>query len=253
MTLRTEATMIPQQGVSVANYVYTTIPLFAQASDIGFFKNAQFQLYKKLYDQYRVVSVSVRVKPKANVLDQQNAQNEANTAHGDGLIHSVIDRDGPASMNVQTLTRYPSYKKHSVLKPFSRSYSVKWPSDTWLTTNETFPDSVALVKQIGGLGGIYIYGENLLEDSGEVFNEPYASIEVLYKVIFRGQISTNFGYDPETDVITLSPPLLGALPAPSGLVNLKGTINDTAAYTNLDEPDAKTEQVAVDMTQKADD
>lgn len=242
--------MVPQQGVTVANYVYTTIPLFAKASGIGYWTNAQFQLFRKLYDQYRVNSVTVKVLPKANMLSQDMAQRDADfTTNGTGLIHSVIDRDGPASMNVQTLTRYPSYRKHSVMKPFSRTYSIKYPTEVWLTTNETDPDNLAIVKQIGGLGGIYIYGEDLIEDRTEIFNEPYASIEVIYNVVFRGQISTGFGYDAETDTITLAPLTINPLPQPTLLVNVKGTINDTSAYQDNTDPDGKIAQDGVDMSE----
>jgi len=246
---RTEATILPQQGVSVSNYVYTTIPLFAQASDVGFYKNAQFQLYKKLYDQYRVNSVTMKIVPKANMLSQDMAQRDADfTTSGTGLVHSVIDRDGPASMNVQTLVRYPSYRKHSVMKPFSRTYGIKWPTEVWLTTNEAYPDQLAIVKQIGGLGGIYVYGEDLIEDRTEVFNEPWASLEVTYNIVFRGQISTNFGYDPMTDTITLAPLTINPLPVPTQLVHVKGSINDTSAYQTTD-ADPSIAQDGVDQSE----
>lgn len=254
ITCRNEATMLPVQGTTVANYIYTTIPLFAQDSGVGFYKNAQFQLYRKLYDQYRVNSVTVKVVPKANMLAQDSAQrdSELNTS-GDGVIHSVIDRDGPAAMNVQTLVRYPSYRKHPVMKPFTRKYSIKYPTEVWLTTNEPYPDNLAIIKQIGGLGGIYIYGENLLEDKLEVFNEPFASIEIVFGIVFRGRISTGFGYDPETDTITLAPASATPLPTESQLVNLKGTILDTAVYTDFTNSDAKMAEVDVTQAQNVSD
>jgi len=246
----TESTMIPVQGISASNYIYTTVPLFAQASTIGFWQNAKFQLYRKLYDQYRVTSVKIRVMPKGNVLDQYHAQADSLNNSGDGLIHTVIDREGPTSMNIQQMTRYPSYKKYSVLKPFTRTYSIKYPAETWYQSREQYPDSLALTTQIGGIGGIYIYAENVLEDAAEVFNEPWGTIICEYNVVWRGGMTSVFGYDPEADTVTLVPPTATTLPVPSQLSGLKGTIADTVmTYVDGGGGDKKVVDVPVDQSQ----
>ena len=114
------AAITPTQGVTVANYIYNTFTLDPAGNGSAYTNNAEFQLYRSMYDKFRVNSVKVTFTPKANVLDQVNNNNDAtlNTT-GDGMVHHVVDRDSVAPSNIARLTRYPSYRKTSVLKSFT--------------------------------------------------------------------------------------------------------------------------------------
>lgn len=182
-----EAVLTPSQGVTVSNYLSWFPQLLNATSAYGIANNPEFQFWSKLYDQVRVNSMTIRVVPKANVLDQTNAQNDGTyRVTGDGLIHHVIDRDGAGPQNVSLLQRYSSYRKSSVLKPWTRSYGIKYPTDIWLDTSNIFEDE-SLLKRLGANGGIYVYAENILEDLGELLNEPYAAVYITYNCVFRGK------------------------------------------------------------------
>lgn len=226
MTFRAEGQIIPFQGITVSNYSFTTLPLLNQQMNIGVTQLKDFVLYNNMYDQVRVNSVSVTVTPKANVLEYTQAQNDNlfNLA-GDGLLHHVIDRDGNPPTNIGSLQRYSSYRKTSVLKPFKRSYSVTYPPGVWLDSQNIYEDAT-LLKRLGLTGGIYIYGENFLEDSGEVYNEPVATISVSYNVVFRGKTSGNLTYNTETGAITVSPLLETSNAAPTPIMGVRGSIID---------------------------
>lgn len=199
------ATLTPQQGVVVSNYLSWFPQLLNATSPYGIAQNTEFAFWCKLYDQVRVNSMTIRVVPKANVLDQINAQNDASfRVTGDGLIHHVIDRDSAPPQNINALQRYSSYKKTSVLKPWTRSYSIKYPVGVWLDTDNIFEDET-LIRRLGGNGGIYVYAENLLEDLGELINEPYASVYITYNCVFRGKTMVrSIGFN-EDGTITLTP------------------------------------------------
>lgn len=185
---KTLLTLTPAQGVSVSNYIYGGFVMNPGAGTNFYTNNAEFNLYKLQYDKFRVNSVKLIVRPKANVLDQTNAQNDSNfTLTGDGMIHTCIDRDGLAPSSISVISRYPSYKKYRVDKPFSRSYAIKYPTGVWLDCDD--PATFSMSKELGLTGGITIYAEDLLEDSREVFNEPWAEVEVQYNIVFQGKTS----------------------------------------------------------------
>jgi len=226
MSFRTEGQIVPFQGITVANYSYTTLPLLNSNMNIGCTQLKEFVLYNSMYDQVRVNSISVTVTPKANVLDYTQAQNDALfTLNGDGLLHHVIDRDGQAPTNIGSLQRYPSYRKTSLLKPFTRRYQVTYPPGVWLDCQNIYEDET-LLKRLGLYGGIYIYGENFLEDSGEAFNEPVATIVVTYNVVFRGKTSGNLSYNTETGAITILPLLESSNAAPTPIMGVRNSVID---------------------------
>jgi len=186
---RTEFLAIPQQGVTVSNYLSLFFGLLDPTGYQGVTQNAEFNLYKNLYDKVRINTIKMIVTPKANVLDQGTAQNDNGlTLTGDGLIHTAVDRDGSGPGNVARLTRYPSYHKYSVLKPFTRSYSIKYPMGVWLDCQT--PAGFSMTRELGLKGGITLYAENILEDSAELFNEPWAEITVEHSIVFQGKVST---------------------------------------------------------------
>lgn len=190
---RTVANVTPVQGVAVHNYVYQVFnmdPINGQIYETSYLKNAEFKLWSLQYDKFRVNSVTVVVTPKANVLDLANAQNDtAYKLTGDGCVHTVIDRDGKAPSSIAQLARYPSYRKYSVTKKFSRTYAIKYPTGIWLDCDA--PALFSMSKELGLTGSITMYAEDLLEDSGEVYNEPWAQIEVFYNIVFQGKTSNS--------------------------------------------------------------
>jgi len=188
---KSEVVIIPSQGVSVANYVYASFLLNSSGTDAtSYTQNAEFKLWALQYDKFRVNSVKVTVIPKANVLDQQGAQNDgAFNVTGDGWIHTVIDRDGVGPSSKALLSRYPSYRKYSVMKPFTRSYSIRYPTGIWLDCDA--PATFTMNKELGLTGGFTMYGENFLEDNYEAFNEPWATVLVEYNIVFQGKTSNS--------------------------------------------------------------
>jgi len=185
---KTLLTLTPAQGVTVSNYIYGGFVMNPVSGTNFFTNNAEFNLYALQYDKFRVNSVTLIVRPKASVLDQTNAQNDANfTLTGDGMIHTCIDRDGLAPSSIAVISRYPSYKKYRVDQKFSRTYSIKYPTGIWLDTDN--PAGFSMSKELGLTGGVTIYAEDLLEDSREVFNEPWAEVEVQYNIVFQGKTS----------------------------------------------------------------
>lgn len=240
LTCKSSAIITPTQGVLVSNYFYTTIPLMHPTLYIGVTQNAEFNLYKNMYDQCRINSVLVRVQPKANTLSQVEAQADAtNLVTGDGLVHTVIDRDGMNSANIQLMSRYPSYKKFDQKKPFTRKYSIKWPTGVWLDTANLYEDT-SLLKQIGANGGVFLYAENILEDANELINEPFADVHIWYNVVFRGKTQGSLSYDTETGAVTVrSLDTLPSLLEPTPLGNFRGTIKDSIKLPDSEEGEAE--------------
>lgn len=184
-------TILPGQSISTANYVYNQFALMDSTASYGVTQNAEFQLYAKLYDKVRINSIKVRIIPKANVLDQSFAQaDNAFNVSGSGVYYTVIDRDGIAPSNVAAMLRYPSVRKTSVLKPTTRTYSIKWPTGMWLDTANIYTETDTLRRQ-GCFGGVTLYGANFLEDQEELENEPWATAEIEYNCVFQGKTSAS--------------------------------------------------------------
>jgi len=229
---KAQTTLIPSQAISGFNYIYRHFPLLDSTSNgLNVTTIPEFKMYQSLYDKVRVNSIHIKVIPKANVLSQGTAQNDDSyTLDGDGKIHTCIDRDGPAPSSVTGIQKYPSYKAHSVMKPFTRMYSIKYPVNQWLDCQNLYASNGGLNLGMGYQGGITIYGENFLEDSGEVFNEPYASVEVWYNCVFQGKTGASISVS-EAGVVTLTPYTATPLPmSPLGT----GTQQETDATTIAD-------------------
>jgi len=228
-----EFTLIPAQGITVSNFVYWTQPIWNSANLMDITQNKEFLLHTLQYDRWRINSITLSVRPKANVLDQVNAQNDNLTLSGDGYMHTVIDRDGNAPPMIAPLVRYTSYKKYSILKPFSRTYSVKYPQDTWLDCQklQTNDNNFDLRNQIGLAGTITLYAENILEDWLEVLNEPYAILTITYNVAFQGktQANLNVAVDASGNVVsaTLKPHVLDEDKPVSVPTQMRGVLSES--------------------------
>lgn len=225
---RVTGSLIPTQGVAVANYVSLFFKLLDAGSAVGVTQSTEFLLFKNIYDQVRINRMTVKVIPKANTLDQVQAQDEgAVNVSGDGKVHTCVLRDDSNyAANVARFVRQPSYKAYSVLKPFIRSYSVKWPTGVWLDTQTIYSDTT-LLQRLGTFGGVGIYAENLIEENGEIFNEPWAALEITYDCVFRGKTGSSLSYDAETGEVCVAAPTAFVNPTPSGIVALSGTVTDS--------------------------
>jgi len=201
---KVQDTLVPSQGVLVANYLYRHLPLMDAASPLSVTNIPEFNLYRVQYDKVRINSVHIVVTPKANVLDVAAAQNDAAyMVNGDGLIHTVIDRDSGAPSNIAALERYPSYRAYSQRKKFSRSYGITWTPGIWLDCQNIYQDTT-LLNRMGCFGGITLYGENFMEDQLEITNEPWAKVEVYYNCVFQGKTSASLTVSDDGS-ITLRP------------------------------------------------
>lgn len=225
---RVTGSIIASQGVATSNYISLFFKLLDATSSVGVTQSSEFMLFKNIYDQVRVNRMTVRVVPKANMLDQVQAQDEdALNVSGDGKVHTCILRDDSNySANVARFIRQPSYKAYSVLKPFVRSYSVKWPTGVWLDTQNIYSDTT-LLQRLGTSGGLGIYAENLLEENAEIFNEPWASLEITYDCVFRGKTGSSYSYSAETGEVCVAKPSTFVNPPSSRIAVLSGTIADT--------------------------
>lgn len=230
-------TITPQQGGLVANYIYNSFTLDPTGAAAAYMSNAEFSLYRGLYDKFRVNSVKVTFIPKANVLDQANNNNDTSlNTTGDGKIHSCVDRDGIAPSSISRISRYPSYRTNSVLKKFSRVYSVKYPTGVWIDCDS--PSTFSMTKELGLSGGVTIYAENILEDSGEVYNEPWASVLVEHNIVFQGKVSGVLSavYDqsspPQLVGVSLGYTTADPNLAETPLRNVRGTLDSDKRLTD---------------------
>jgi len=219
-------TITPTQGVTVANYVYGTMPL----SGSNLWENSEFNFYRLQYDKFRVNSLTVKWLPKANVFDQAAAQGDGTfNLTGDGKIHIAIDRDGPAYSSQAVLSRYPSYKAFSVMKTWQRTYKVTYPPNIWLDC-QNYSGNTHVTNTLGLGGTVTWYGENLVEDNFEVLNEPIASVELSWSIVFQGKTPASLTFDVVDGVptsVTLTSFPTGDIKALSPLTNVRGTIGDT--------------------------
>lgn len=221
---KSEFIISPSQGATVSNYIYMMFGLLEDWTG-GVVQNKEFLLYSKLYDKVRVNSIKATITPKANVFDQANAQNETLTLSGDGVIHHAIDRDGAIPPSIPVITRYPSYRKTSLNKKVTRSYSVKYPVNVWLDAQNPLGND-QIVQTLGLKGGPTFYAENLVEDKGEIFNEPYANVVLEYNCVFQGKTSAAVTYN-EDGSICLSDYVLPSPVPRSVATQFSGTIGDT--------------------------
>lgn len=223
---KTEGVIIPTQGTTVSNYISVWYPLLSATSAVGVTQNPEFILYRNLYDKVRINSIKVTIKPKANVLSQAEAQQDgALNLVGSGVYHSVVDRDDQPPANIIRLTRYPSYKRTSVLKPLTRTYSIKYPTGVWLDCQNIYSDTTLLTR-LGLTGGIYMYAESLLEDNLELFNEPFAEALFEYNCVFQGKTSGSLTYDSQTGTVSVGLTPAGQVLPNSTIIPVAGTIND---------------------------
>lgn len=224
---RVMGTIVPSQGATVANYIASFWQLLDPTSVVGVTQSSEFGLFKNIYDRVRVNRMTIKITPKANVLDQVNAQNEdVVNVSGDGKIHTVILREQDGyTRSVPRLQRQPSYRGYSVLKGFTRKYQISYPTGVWLDCQNIYNDET-LLKRLGAYGGVGIYAENILEENLELFNEPWAQVEITYDCVFQGKVVSALSLDQNTGAVTVAKPTFdtGGF---SQIVAISGTFQDT--------------------------
>lgn len=231
-------TIVPTQGVSVANYVYGGVSLLGG----NLLANAEFNFYRLQYDKYRVNSVTVKWVPKANVLDQTVAQNDNFNTTGDGKIHTCVDRDGNGPSSVALMSRYPSYRQYSIMKQWKRTYGITYPTGVWLDCQDPFGNT-QVIATLGLGGGLTWYAENFLEDNYEAFNEPVAAIELQWNIVFQGKVSGSFTFATDEGGKVLSVTIAPIDPTEtlplSKVTNIRGDVVDTRMVDEVNDINIK--------------
>lgn len=198
----------PLQGLTVSNYVYsywtpgiTASPSPGQSNPL--IGSAEFQLYRNLYDQFRVNRVTVRIIPRANVVDQTSliAQNDTGSiTQGKGVYYTVEDRDGIAPGYIGSMNKYASVKVTRLTSKLTRSYSPSNSKVTWYDCQD--PAGLDQLQRSTGMrGGITIYAESLPEVTNAVLNSVWADVEVLYSVTYRGKAMVNLTVNEDGSVL----------------------------------------------------
>lgn len=194
-------TIAPVQGTTVSNYLFWNPSLFDPTDMTYIGNNSEFKLYQAQYDKVRINSIRVVITPKANVLDQAIGQADAQyNVTGDGMVHTCVDRDGKVPASIAKIQRYPSYRKYSVMKKFTRTYSVKYGIGQWLDCQD-LQNSATKLSTMGLSGSICLYAENLLEDNYELLNEPWADYEIFFNCVFQGKTSASLSFDASGNII----------------------------------------------------
>lgn len=197
----------PLQGLTVSNYVYsywtpgiTSTPAPGQSNPL--IGSSEFQLYRNLYDQFRVNRVTVRIIPRANVVDQTSliAQNDTGSiTQGKGVYYTVEDRDGIAPGYIGSMNKYASVKVTRLTSRLTRSYSPSNSKVTWYDCQD--PAGLDQLQRSTGMrGGITIYAESLPEVTNAVLNSVWADVEVLYSVTYRGKAMVNLTVNDDGSV-----------------------------------------------------
>jgi hypothetical protein len=196
----------PLQGLTVSNYVYTywsPAPNYLSPSQSNpLFGSAEFNLYRNLYDQFRVNRVTIRIIPRANVVDQTSliAQNDPGSlTQGKGVYYTVEDRDGIAPGYIGSMNKYASVKVSRLTSKLTRSYSPTNSKSLWFDCQD--PAGLdQLARGTGLRGGITLYAESLPEVTGTVLNSVWADVEVLYSVTYRGKAMVNLQVNEDGSV-----------------------------------------------------
>ena len=208
----------PVQGLAVSNYAYsffspTPGPAVGGVS-LSLLGSPEYAMFRQMYDQVRVQSVNVKLVPRYNATEATAftaAIDNATLTAGKQVYYSVIDRDGIAPSSITSLKKYASVRTHSMNKPMSRTYTVKYEgANGWFDCqNPALMDQIQ--QNLGLWGGITIYGESFLEDFAGLFNGIWADVEVTYNVLFRGKALLSIAVDVDTGNVTLSQTPTGTL------------------------------------------
>jgi len=205
--------LTPVQGGIVSNYInafFSTTPGQGTASNSApLLYSTEFALYRQMFDQFRILGMTVKVIPKATMTDATALVNGLNglpgLTLGRNVYYTVIDRDGTVPSQLSAIKKYASHKVHKMTSSATRSYSVKYDGpNQWLDCQDV-NGLQDVQKSLGIWGGISVYGESFMEPSGTILNQPWCDVEVTYRFSFRGKslLGVAVGQDGS---VTLSQP-----------------------------------------------
>jgi len=218
-TFHLSSAVTPSQGVSVSNYVYWQIspsPYLSAANGVAVSlqSSPEFALYKNMYDQFRVHSVTLSVKPRANMTEAVGLVHGIDTSLitlGKNVFYSVEDRDGAAPASIAALKKYSSVKTHRCDKSMSRTYNIKYEGPNGWFDCQKPANQEQVQTNLGLDGGITVYGESLMEAYNVLLNDTWADLEVYYQVSFRGKALISIKVDEDTGDVTVGQTPLGTL------------------------------------------
>lgn len=187
-------------GVTVDNYIYFDTSALVGVANVA--TTREYSVYSKLFDQFRITGVTMKIVPRATTADvvlQASSPVDASNQ----FVYSAFDVDSSIPSNIQAIQTMRSVRKHSTLKPIVRTFKYKYGDNSWLDTATDYTSGLPLSNWLSK--GLYahfgIYGENLYVNAAT----PWATIEIIYHVVFRGQRLVNVS-QTEDGLITLGNP-----------------------------------------------
>lgn len=177
----------PTQGLTVSNYIYDYITprLDPVNGSINLPSINEFKMLALVYDRFRVNSVSVSYKPRANMMSVFDSV-DGSLNMGSGVVYVAQLRDGQAPSHPSQIKRIKGCKAYSILKPFKSTYKVKYPKSIWLdSADPNQGNQQGLVESLGLQGGITVYGENFPEPPGSITNNAWYDVEISFNCTFN--------------------------------------------------------------------
>jgi len=179
---------------------YQFSPQNANSTNVA--NHPEFAAQSKLYDEFKVSSVTVSFKPFMTVQSYVNTLKPT-----DNQMYLAVDRDGgtiltAATNTVQALQAYDSVKAHAITKPWKRTLKLKsWWCDC--TVPNLIPGGGASQPWInsGAIQTLHVYVENLFITN----MSPVGEITYTYNVQFRGKKPVSFTYEPNSGSVVITP------------------------------------------------
>lgn len=220
-------------------------------------KQQEFIVQSKLFDEYCITGMKVTYIPTFNYVASTTLTTTSN-----GQMFSIVDRDGNApiasSISVPVkLQAYTSCRRHHIAKTWSRFVKC---NRFWMDTNNSTVNPAGASNgatqawtNAGLTQSLSFYAEQLNSPATSQFGQ--ARIE--WFVEFRGKKPANYGYDPVSDSVIITPmtslDLVPYLNVPSddlssvlgdvalhcdasGNINVVATSNSEIAYKDNIEP-----------------
>lgn len=226
-TCRWNADVGVTSGVTVSNYVYFDASALQGYARIGLTR--EYAIYSKLFDQFRVTGVTMRVVPRSNTQDLIIASTTPVTENG-SYVFSAFDVDSVIPSNLNAIQTMRSARKHSILKPFTRVFRYKYGDSSWLDTATDYssgtPLSNWLAKGLYAHFGFYSENLNLRTD------QPWATVEIQWHIVFRGQRLVNVSQDESGQIVLGNPE---AEMKPLTEVSVLSGLKDIADSNELDD------------------
>lgn len=189
-------------GTSGLFYSYLQFsPQNANSANVG--NHPEFAAQSKLFDEFKVTSVSVKFRPFITTFQYVNTLKPT-----DNQMYTVIDRDGGTIVTASTavipaLTQYDSCRPHALTKPWKRTLKLNsWWTDC--SAPNVAPGSNTAIQpwiNAGAVQTLHVYVENLFITN----MSPVGEITYEYNVQFRGKKPAAFTYEPNSGSVIITP------------------------------------------------